>query len=372
LPIFLLFSVDYLSNFHRLYEIIDVDVLINAPLAKSWLVPKSHNYTVPSSGKVKYCKFMLEFLNFESNSIQPCCGIESLHLPSEFIYSGGNFNIDSYREYINKCIEELQRDTYLCDGCSSLIETNKTLPQLLEEKFNFKTIIFNSHRLFCNCKCVYCTFWQQIPQSGAKKAPYPMFEITKQLVKNNMVDNKCEFRWAGGEPTILKEFEPAAQWLMEQGYFQTILTNALQISPVIITMLKAEKCSLLISIDAGTSAMYKKVKGIDGWEKVKSVCSLYSSHSAKSELIVLKYIIFDMTSDISEITRFFDFCIEIGISHVAYSLDFVEVQVRSVSQQTLNSAAFFIYQAKQMGLNCQPFSVCEPYQSQINDLVKAM
>lgn len=100
--------------------------------------------------------------------------------------------MDNYREYINKCIEELQGDTYLCDGCSSLIEIDKSLSALLKEAFNFKNISFNAHKFFCNNKCVYCTCWQQIGES--KSSPYPILKITKQLVQEGLVDKNCEFR----------------------------------------------------------------------------------------------------------------------------------------------------------------------------------
>lgn len=361
----------YLSSFSGVFEIIDIDILVNAPLAKSWIVPKISTNLSGEPVKIKYCQNLLNFLDFDANAIRPCCGFEAHHPPSGFTYTGGSLNMDSYREYINKCIEELQTDTYLCDGCSSLIETDKTLPQLLEEKFNFKNISFNSHKFFCNNKCVYCTCWQQI--GGERKStPYPIFEITKELIQKGIVDKNCEFRWGGGEPTISKEFEKTAQWLSSQGYYQFIFTSALKISPAIVAMLEAQKCTVLISIDSGSRDTYKKVKGIDGWDKVKNTCATYSSHSAKSELLILKYIIFDENNNISDISGFLDFCVQVGAKHVVYSLEFRENHAKSVSHQTLKAAAYFAHHAKQKGLHCQQAFIFGQYQSQIDELVKSM
>lgn len=199
-----------------------------------------------------------------------------------------------------------------------------------------------------------------------------MIKLVKELVKNDMVDKDCVFEWGGGEPTILKEFNQTAKWLMSKGYFQSILTNALQISPIVISILEAGMGKVLISLDAGSSNTYKQVKGVDGWEKVKNVCATYSKHSVKNELITLNYIIYDKNNDISDISSFLDLCVEIGIKHVICTLEFKEMHARAVSQKTIESAAFFVYQAKERGIHCQPFSACEPYLSQINKLIACM
>lgn len=137
-------------------------------------------------------------------------------------------------------------------------------------------------------------------------------------------------------------------------------------------MLKAGKCNVLISIDAGSRATYKKVKGVDGWEKVSKACATYSKNSIKSDLILLKYIIFNENNDISEISGFFDFCEKVGVKHVGYSLEFRESHAREVSQQTLRAAAFFVSQAKQRGLIWQQAFIFEPYSSKIDELVATM
>lgn len=78
---------EYLSPFPGFFEIVDMDLLANSPIARAWLVPKPQ---VQSSGKTKYCHNFLHYLNFEPSTIQPCCLSGVAHqIPSEFAYTGG-------------------------------------------------------------------------------------------------------------------------------------------------------------------------------------------------------------------------------------------------------------------------------------------
>lgn len=53
----------HLSSFQGLLEIIDIDILVDAPLAKSWIVPKTSLSLSGSPAKTKYCKNLLNFLD---------------------------------------------------------------------------------------------------------------------------------------------------------------------------------------------------------------------------------------------------------------------------------------------------------------------
>jgi len=118
--------------------------------------------------------------------------------------------------------------------------------------------------------------------------------------------------------------------------------------------------------------LHIKSERVDGWGKISEICAIYCKHSIKSELVILKYIIFNENNNISDISGFFDFCVKIGTRHVAYSLEFRENYAKVISPQTLKTAAYFVHHAKQKGSLCQQAFIFCPYQSKIDELVKSM
>lgn len=158
--------------------------------------------------------------------------------------------------------------------------------------------------------------------------------------------------------------------MTRKGYWQNIHTNALRFSPSIAFLLHERRGEINISLDSGSAAIYKKVKGVDGFAQVCKSIDRYINESATPAAITLKYIIFDSNNSIPEITSFFDLCTRFGITKVEFSLDFRELNGQGPSQKTLLAAAFFASRAAALGLRCTPFFIPPKERDKIQKLQK--
>lgn len=295
---------------------------------------------------MKSCLNLFNEINFEPESLSPCCNIHNIRIPA-FPYKGGPIDLRAYGEYISSVQEELQRETDLCEGCPNL--NNFVFFQNSFER-TFKAISLNMHRFYCNCKCVYCDLWKH----RSKGYGYDPLEGIKSLHENNALDKTCYASWGGGESSILPFFETTCEWLIENGYLQYIHTNALKFSSTMAKLLRRKLGKLNISLDSSSAEIYKQVKGVDGFKQVLENLKRYSLEGA-AELINLKYIIFDANNDIGEISRFLRIAKGLGIRQIEMSLDFRDVNNKRVSDKTIRAAAFMEIQARAMGFDFMRF-----------------
>lgn len=313
---------------------------------------------------MKLCPMLLNDINLEPASLQPCCDVHGCEVPA-FPFSGGKVDMQAYAAHIANCLRRLQeKDDRLCRGCPSLREIPDA--QVPDLKIEFKTVSINAHRYLCNCKCVYCELWKH----RERGLGYPVLPVLKSLASQQALAANCFFSWGGGEPSILKDFEEASLWVTRRGFWQNVHTNALRFSPAIAFLLQERRGEINISLDSGTAETYQKIKGIDGFAAVTGSLGRYAEAAGDSQAISLKYIIFETNNSIPEITRFFDLCVQFGIKRVQFSLDFREVNGSGPSEKTLLAAAFFASRAAALGLSCTPFFITPKYLEKIAALQK--
>ncbi len=314
---------------------------------------------------MKFCRFLFEAINFEPTAIQPCCDVHLIGVP-KFTFGGGPLDVDAYRSHINDTFWALQEHSDTCANCPHLIDAEITFD---DENSNnvgkyvkLRTVSFNQHRYYCNCRCVYCDLWSKKEQAPV----YSVLQSVKSLMASGILDKHCYFSWGGGEPSILKEFDEVCSYISDSNYTQYVHTNALRHSPQINRLLRAGKGLINISLDSASREKYKEVKGVDGWDKVIKTIKSYAATAP--DQIELKYIIFEATNQLTEIAAFFELCNSLSIKRVQYSLDFREVNAEKVSQNTLMAAAFFKHHASMSGCAAIPFCIDAPYREKITQL----
>lgn len=303
---------------------------------------------------MKFCANLFRDINFEPNAIQPCCNTRAIaHLP-RFPFSGGRqVDMGAYQKHLAQSLVAMQEPGGMCAGCDRLMDIEVPEETNLRLKIVFKTISFNMHRHMCNCRCVYCNLWR-MPDAG-----YEVLPVIKNLEAQKALDKNCFFSWGGGEPTILKEFEKASGWIGGRGYFQYVYSNALRFSPVLAELLARGNTTLNVSLDSGSSEVYRAVKGVDGFDKVTANIAAYAEKAASPEAIELKYIVFEKNNSREEIERFFTFCKICGIRRVQLSLNFLEVNAGALSESTQDAAAWFLYRALSLEMQCAPFFISD-------------
>ncbi len=309
---------------------------------------------------MKCCKYILQDINFEPQAIQSCCNVFGIKVP--FLpYQGGNIDQTALVTYIANTLSEIQTDSPLCKGCENLedVDFSNSKHKLEDIACNvkFKTVSFNQHRYYCNCRCVYCNLWGK----KEKIIPYSPLAGLQDLYNYDFLSDKCFFSWGGGESTILKDFTQTATWIYEKGFFQNIHTNAMQMSPIILAMLNEAKCSVNISLDAGTQETFEKVKGVPSWTKVLNTLQKYRKSAINPKSLVLKYIVFEQTNSLRDIDCFVKICKGLDIRSVQISLDFREINANTVSKETVKAVQHLVTQGKENNFEVQPFYIPQKY-----------
>lgn len=309
---------------------------------------------------MKFCINLFNDVNFEPDSIQPCCNVHGIEVP-KFPFSGGEFPAQAYCEHIKNVLARIRNSENVCKGCPQLqtIDENH-----IEAAVKFKTVYFNQHRFFCNCKCEYCDLWPH----KSRGYGYEVLPTLESLQTQDLLDKNCFFSWGGGEPSILPGFEDAAQWITKHGYWQNVHTNALIYSPAIGRMLRRDQGEINISLDSSSPEIYRNVKGINGFARVVDSLKKYVADARSPAQIVLKYIIYEKNNQIPEIAQFIKMCASLGIKKIQLSFDFREVNANKVSEQTYVAAAFMSRQARNFGIEASPFYLSREAVEKINNI----
>ena len=311
---------------------------------------------------MNFCHNLCRDINFEPTSVQPCCDVHGIEVPT-FHFQGGRLDMAAYARHIESVFSRLQTDgDKLCRGCPQL----ETFPntQRLDVRMLFRTVSINMHRHFCNCHCVYCNLWQKHTNDG-----YLILPALQSLDEQKALHPQCAFSWGGGEPSILPDFEETSQWIMEQPQWtQYVHTSGLKFSPAIATLLRDGRGAIDVSLDSASPAVYQKVKGLDGFGKVCDNLAHYAQNANNPTLIQLKYIIFELNNNLQEIEKFLLLCANLGVICVQYSLNFLELNSAGPAVKTLLGAAFFSHRAPQLGLQASPFFIPPTWQAKIDAL----
>lgn len=213
-----------------------------------------------------------------------------------------------------------------CNNCYALKEVEKT------EEFNPKeqiTTMFISHWYHCNSSCTYCV--HSAATKGRKylfpknSKYYDVLPALKKLFEMNMISKDLIVYITGGEPTMLKEFSGIIDLLLENINSKIhIFTSAIKQHSAIEKALKMERAYLLVSIDSGNRALYKKIKRVDKFDQVVTNLKYYlslSPHAADN--ILLKYILIkDVNDNIYDLTQWLYLVKQIGVKLVTLDIDY--------------------------------------------------
>lgn len=307
---------------------------------------------------MKYCPKLFNEINFEAESLSPCCNTHGLQIPS-FPYHGGPVDMAAYARYIQQVAEQLQTDGPICKGCPELRDSRK--PVVGELRFDAVSI--NMHRFFCNCRCVYCSLWDK----KDKKPPYEVLTPLQGLYDGGFLSENCVIIWGGGEPTILPEFNKATEWAASKKFYQIVHSNAIRFSEPLAALLRDNLGLVNVSLDSGSPATYAQVKGVDKFRQVSENVERYCAEGSPAN-VQLKYIIFEPSNKISEIDAFLGFCARLGVKNVQFSFDFRDVNANRLSQKSLLGAAFMRKKGAALGLDIDAFCVDAPVMAKIEAL----
>lgn len=162
---------------------------------------------------------------------------------------------------------------------------------------------------FCNNKCKHCFYG-----TDQKHTPIYMSVETAEKLLDELHElgvKAIEFS-GGGEPTTHPHFLEIVLYALSLGFEVGVVTNGLLINKIgeIACKLKF----IRISLDAASEDVYKKVHGVDAFEKVINNVRLLINNKCSN--IGLAYLI--VPENISDITKVYDLACELGVSYLQY------------------------------------------------------
>ncbi|MEI0528419.1 radical SAM protein [Brachyspira intermedia] len=182
-----------------------------------------------------------------------------------------------------------------CDNCEYLIVKD-------EKDININNLSFLSIANFktCNLRCKYCYYSDKELGSKLEEEDRYIFPILKKFHENNMLKKEgfC-LGLAGGEPLLINDIVETAKFIKDN-YPNSIinvqsnstLTMAVENIAYEFKKLDGIYKTLYTSIDAGTEENYKKIRGVNLFNRLKNNLILYAENSSFDE-IMLKYILLE-------------------------------------------------------------------------------
>lgn len=230
-------------------------------------------------------------LNFEPEHIEMCClrcheGAGNVIIKTG--YHGEQINWDDFFNLKKKFIEDNKRGVIdpRCKGCFNLVHKDWD-----DEERYFSFIHFN-HWTHCNSKCMYC--YTDFNKEFYNKMPhYNVLPIIKDIFQKGLFRHGGEITFAGGEPTILEEFEELIDFMVGEGVSNiTIHTSGIKFSPALARGIAAGQINVVVSADSGCTETYKKVKRFDHFNKVWKTTAKYAAAQKENSknLVSTKFI----------------------------------------------------------------------------------
>jgi pyruvate-formate lyase-activating enzyme len=209
----------------------------------------------------------------------------------------------------------------------------------------------------CNSNCIYCSAPRDKYVLDNTEV-YKVLPLVKDMIKNNILKKDGTIDFAGGEPTIYCEFEALLHEFIKHNFTKIIIhTNAIKRSAAIIKGLKKGVVRVLVSIDAGSKEVHRKVKQVPSYDSVWKNLAEYSKAQPKgADYVKTKYIIVPGLNDTEEeLNLWLEKSAAIGIKSVVLNLDFnwIMDNVDKDLMPLYNLMKYTQHRAYELGINCE-------------------
>lgn len=305
------------------------------------------------------CHWLQHGLSFENDHIEMCClcchkGGGRLYIKEN--YNGKGVSWEDIFKLKEKFIEENKNGIIdkRCEGCFNLVNRG------WEESAQYINYIHFNHWTHCNSDCIYCyTKWDK--KAFNSRPHYKVLPMIKDLFKKKLFKPGGEITFAGGEPTILNEFEDLVMFLLKNGADRiTVHSSGIKFSKAIEKGIREKKLSVCLSADSGTREMYKTVKRVDKFDKFWQNTKKYAEAQKDIEdkiYVETKYILIpEVNTQKDEIDKWLDLTVNAGIKSVVVDIenDYCK-ELRDTNQAKpdflVDLGNYIIQKTKEYGLN---------------------
>ena len=350
-----------LSQYGKLlgkYEVISLDeVWKRYPNAHIWVTyPKADNTANKILSKFppeqihffeadleyrKGCKFLGHFISYRKENFSPCCITKKCPV----VPTSGSIpeRMDHWKKYTTQLIDDIRNDRpNACDRCHHLKYG------FWRKTVKLDTVSFGTNQPgdVCNYKCVYCFAENQLHRLKNDEDGYTTYEILRQLSEMPEFDTpNFRIQLSNGEFCANKYCNEIFDVLLHTKWEVSFVTNMSIYREKFAEFIETGRAvSVQTSLDAGTRETYKKVKGLDTFEKVKENLKKYPFHKTN---LRLKYIFLEGINDNeADIDGFFDVVKDVGCKTIVLSSDLFKPYTEKMRELTLR----LIKKAKPAGI----------------------
>ena len=294
---------------------------------------------------------VLDFMN----TVRFCSNVNPIYGGRPIIYE--NFcqeNID-WNEFfkITGAVRERFRNGDIIDECKNCIGFE--CKEWDQENYIDQFLLTPWHA--CNSKCIYCGVHSDI-ETANNTVDYNVYNLVKNMIKNNILKRDGVMDFAGGEPTISPYFEKTLDLFIDNKFLNIVVhPNAIKYSKAIEKGIKKGTVNILVSIDAGSKEVHQIVKGVDSYDKVWENLTIYAkAQKSPFRQVKAKYIIVPGVNDSEqEIDIWLQKCSAIGIKYVVLNLDFNWLcdNIKNPDIKIYNLMKYTQSQAQRLGLTCE-------------------
>ena len=282
--------------------------------------------------KYKSCHLIEHGISIDVDSIKACCLSRDfdkgqLMIVPKYMDSKIDWNTLFKIKKGQRKIQQ-EKDLRACEGCYNLREEDW-------DDEDYISYINFDHWSQCNSNCIYCGV-----QANKPKTKNNTLNAIKELIKLGKFKNNGEITFQGGEPTVLKEFEPLLNLFIKEGSKVRIHSSGILFSRAIREGLKKGAVTVVISPDAAYKETYKTVKRVDKFNKVWDNIKHYRKNlkPEMQELVKVKYIIIPGVNDsFEEITEFVNKIKQIDIKSVIVDIEY------SYANTNINNVSPHVY-----------------------------
>jgi len=183
-----------------------------------------------------------------------------------------------------------------CTKCSQFVEGEYSISPLISY------VNLSMYPAPCQSRCIYCDVYRDpaaIKTEAAKAAYEKMFDMLDLAERTGVLSPNAVWQVSSGEIAI----HPYRDRIMRlvQGKTAAFYTNCMKYDEAVAQSLHDNPNSVInLSIDAGTPETWKRVKGIDNFDKVLENLVHYHAMSSQPGQITMKYIVMPDINDFYE------------------------------------------------------------------------
>jgi wyosine [tRNA(Phe)-imidazoG37] synthetase (radical SAM superfamily) len=276
--------------------------------------PKERIINYEPIAKRRSCKLLESMLLCTKGAFSFCCSDFGKKRSPAVAFDGDyETSLQQWEELRDATVAKLGAgERTSCDGCCCVEED-----WYAEHR---KIILLNyASGGCCNFNCLYCAASAK-NSAGITARDIELAKVHGILNDREMLADGLCIALAPGEPTLHRKRDEMYDIFDGKHNFAGVFTNASVYDEKLERCLKDCKCTLLVSVDAGTRETFAKIKGLDVYGRVCGNLKRYAKAAAYA--VTLKYIFLpDLNDNEADIDGFVALCGEIRPLNVMLSYD---------------------------------------------------